>query len=288
MDQGTQDYSVWTSTLPQLVAGQLGGTPVARASNGLLAAISPNGARLLVRRIVPTTGDHTEERFSIRPFDGGAESPLAASGTIRDATWVDSTSVSTIQTGPQGKVHLALIDVRSGAERDPLDLPDSSIADATPIPGGWAYIPVTGANLVLQTGGTHRTVSVPTWFGRLFQVIADPARGRVFFTGYNRATTDTLGVAAVDLSSGAVTRWGGAFAEWGTISLLDGGSVLLAVHSTADRAELYKLTGPGAMQSLGSPALPLFVTTVSSDLKRAAAVERNYNADAWMYTVVKR
>ncbi len=288
MDQGTLDYSVWTSTLPQLIAGQLGGNPVTRASNGVLAAISPNGQRLLVRRIVPTTGDHTEERFSIRPYDGGAESPLTASSTIRDATWVDSTSVSTIQAGPLGKVHLGLIDITSGAEHDPLDLTDSSITDATPIPGGWAYIPVTGASLVLQTGDRHHTVSLPSWFSRLFQVIADPAHGRVFITGFNRTTNDTLGVAAVDVSTGAVTKWGATFAEWGGISLLDGGGVLLGVHHTAERVELYKLTAPGAMQSLGSPPVPLYVLSASGDLKRAVSVERNYSADAWMYSVVKR
>ena len=42
------------------------------------------------------------------------------------------------------------------------------------------------------------------------------------------------------------------------------------------------------MQPLGSPDVPLFQVSVSADLKRATAVQRNYNADAWMYSVVKR
>ena len=63
---------------------------------------------------------------------------------------------------------------------------------------------------------------------------------------------------------------------------------MLGAHRTADRFELYKLTGPGTMQSLGSPAVPLLWSTVSADLERATATERTYNADAWMYTVVKR
>jgi hypothetical protein len=248
--------------------------------------ISPDGQRLLVRRLVPT-GDHTDRRYSIRSYDGGAESPLAASGTIRDATWVDSTSVSTIQGTPHGTVHLGLVDVRTGMERDPLDITDSSIADATPIPGGWAYIPVTGANLVLQTAGKRRTISLPGWFSQFFQAIADPAHRRVFVTGYNRSTGDSLGVAAVDLSTGTVTKWGTTFAEDGLISLLDGGSVLLSVRHTEDRVELYKLTGPGMMQSLGSPAVPIYLSSVSGDLQRTTAIQRTYNADAWMYTVVK-
>jgi hypothetical protein len=288
MDQGTIDYGVWTSTMPQLVAGQLGGSALAHASTSLLGWVSPNGQRLLVRRTVPTTGGRTERRFSILPYAGGAESPLGASGTITDATWVDSTHVSTIQTTPQGRVHLGLIDVASGAERDPLDLSDSSISDATPIPGGWAYVPVTLASLELQTGAKHRTIALPAWFGQFISVIADSAHGRVFVTGWNRSTNDTIGVATVDVSTGVVTKWGATFAENGLISLLDGGGVLLMAHPTEDRIELFKLTGPGAMQSLGSPALPLYMASLSGDLKRATAVERTYNADAWMYTVVKR
>jgi hypothetical protein len=42
------------------------------------------------------------------------------------------------------------------------------------------------------------------------------------------------------------------------------------------------------MQPLGAPALPLYAISVSADLKRAVAVQRAYNADAWMYNVVKR
>ncbi|MDE3128514.1 MAG: hypothetical protein KGL38_10945, partial [Gemmatimonadota bacterium] len=94
--------------------------------------------------------------------------------------------------------------------------------------------------------------------------------------------------AAVDLASGTVTKWGATFAEDGTMSLLDGGALFLAAHHTENRFELFKLTGPGAMQRLGSPDVPLYQVSVSGDLKRATAVQRNYNADAWMYNVVKR
>ena len=289
MDQGTLDYGLWTSDMAQLVAGRLTEDErIAHASNSVLSWVSPDGARLLVRRIVPTTGDHTEARFSVRAYANGAESPLVATGTIRRATWVDSTSVAAIEAASNGNTRLAVIDVRTGAERDPLDLPDSSIADAAPIPGGWAWIPVTHDHLELQAAGKQRTVPLPPWFVSFFQVIADPGSGRVFVAGFNRATGDTLGVAAVDLASGTVTKWGSAFAEDGTISLLDGGAVFFAAHHTENRYDLYKLTGPGAMQMLGSPNVPLYQVSVSGDLKRATAVQRNYNADAWMYNVVKR
>jgi len=38
---------------------------------------------------------------------------------------------------------------------------------------------------------------------------------------------------------------------------------------------------------LGSPSRPLVGVSVSKDLKRAVAFDRDYRADAWMYSVVR-
>ncbi len=289
MDQGTLDYGVWTTGLPDLLQGRLADDHrIARASNGVLAWVSPDGNRLIVRRIVPTTGDHTEARFSIRPYDGATETPLPSVGKVDGARWLDSTSVAVGSTMPNGHVHLAVVDVRTGAERDAFDLPDSSIKTAAPVPNGWAWIPVTGDRLLIEQNGAQRTLKLPQWFQSIYLMVPDLARGRLFVGGYNRTTGDTLGVAAVNVADGTFTPWASVFAEDGAISLLDGGDVFLAAHRTEDAYDLYRISGPGKTQRLGAPALPLFAISVSGDLKRATAVQRNYNADAWMYNVVKR
>jgi len=289
MDQGTLDYGAWTTSLPDLVQGKLDEDHrFAHASNSVLAWVSPDGGRLLLRRIVPTTGEHTEARYSVRPFGEGTETPVAGAGTIHRAVWVDSTSIATISSRQDGTRHLAVVNVQTGAERNGYDLPDSVVTDAAPLADGWAWIPVTRNKLIIEEQGKRREVALPAWYSSIYQVVSDPARQRLFVVGYNRATADTLGVSAVNLADGTTTPWAARFAEDGSISLLDGGALFLAVHRTEDAYELYKLTGPGAMQSLGAPALPLFAISVSSDLKRAVAVQRSYNADAWMYNVVKR
>ncbi|MGH7688405.1 MAG: hypothetical protein ACREN3_02230, partial [Gemmatimonadaceae bacterium] len=289
MDQGTLDYGLWTTTVPELSQGRLTEDHrIAHASNSVLGFVSPDGGRLLVRRVVPTTGDHVEARFSVRPFDGLTETPLVETGTIHGAGWVDSTSVAVMSSKADGSTHLAVIDLRTGAERDGFDLPDSVIADAAPVTNGWVWIPVTRDRLMIEQNGRRRMIALPAWYAQANEVVSDPARGRLFVTGYNRSTEDTLGVMVVNLADGKTTQWASAFAEDGQISLLDGGAVFLALHRTEDALDLYRITGPGAMQRLGAPPIPLFQISVSSNLKRATAVQRNYNADAWMYNVLKR
>ncbi len=289
MDQGTLDYGAWTTTLPELLQGRLAPDHrFAHASNAVLAWISPDGGRLLMRRVVPTTGEHTEARFSVRPFEQATETPLAGTGRIHRAVWVDSTEVATISSKQDGSTHLAVVNVVTGAERNGYDIADSVVIDAAPLPNGWAWIPVTRNKLIIEEQGKRREVAEPAWYAQIYQVVSDPGRQRLFIVGYNRGTLDTLGVSAVNLADGATTQWAAKFAEDGDITLLDGGALFLGLHHTEDAYELYKLTGPGALQPLGAPALPLYDISVSGDLKHVTAVQRDYNADAWMYNVVKR
>jgi hypothetical protein len=110
----------------------------------------------------------------------------------------------------------------------------------------------------------------------------------VFITGFNRATSDTLGIAAINVADGATTQWASIFAEDGAIQLLAGGDLFLAMHRTQESLDLYRVSGPGKSQLLGSPPRPLVGVSASADLKRAVAFDRDYHADAWMYNVVKR
>jgi hypothetical protein len=288
MDMGTIEYSLWATSFADLAAGKLpADTRIAHASNAIGARLSPDGARMIIRRVVPTTGEHTAARFSVRPFDGGAETPLTAPGTPLSFDWVDSVTVRAIsQTG--ASVHLALVDVRTGAQTQAFDVPDSTLVDAEPVGGGWAWIPSGRDRVIVEQGGKQRTIAMPGWFLGINRVLPDAAGTHVFVLGFNRGTTDTLGVAQVDLADGSSTQWGAVFAEDGYMQPLSGGDLLFAVHRTEETMELYRLSGPGRMQLLATPAHPLLGVSVSGDLKRAVAFQRDYNADAWMYDVVKR
>ena len=60
MDEGTLDYGVWALDFPDLVQGRLADDHrIARASNRVVATVSPDGGRLLFAKVVPTGGEHT-------------------------------------------------------------------------------------------------------------------------------------------------------------------------------------------------------------------------------------
>jgi hypothetical protein len=288
MDQGTLDYGLWTAGLPAVLGGRLTDDQrIARASNFVGGLVSPDGGRLVVRRVVPTSGGQTEARFSVRPFDGTTETPLPGAGKIDQVHWVDSISVATISAMQDGSTRLAVADVRTGTERNGFDLPDSVVSDAVPVPDGWAWIPVTRDRLLIEQHGTRRSIPAPAWYAGFYMLASDPVHGRVFVGGWNRATGDTVRITAVDLSDGSTTPWAAAFAEDANLAALDGGAVLFEVVPSEGSVQLYRVTGPGSMERIGTP-LPFFYVSVSGDLKRASAVTRSYDADAWMYNVVKR
>ncbi len=287
MDEGTLEYGVWTADLASIVKKPLSNEGrIARASNDLQAAVSPDGGRLLVRRVVPTTGQHTAVQFGVRQYGSEAETPLAISGTPIGARWIDSVTVA-VASRVESKVHLGVIDVRSGAVSNALALGDSTITNADALGDGWAWIPATHDRVIVQQAGKRREIAAPTWYSGIGILVSDPAAGRLFIGGFNRTTGDTLGIAAINLADGSSTQWMSAFGEDGDLQLLDHGDVLLALHRTQSSVDLYRLSGPGKSQFLGTPSRPLIGVTASRDLKRATAFDREYHADAWMHSVVR-
>src|SRR3982751_1530202 len=251
MDDGTFDHSVWAVPLTDAVKGTLPDERrIARASTDVSAAVSPDGSRLLVRRLVPTGGGHSEARYSIMPFEGGAETPLPATGALKRAVWSDSQHVATSALGPRG-LRLADVDVQSGAQRNVLELPDSVVADFSPLPNGWAWIPASRDRVVVSEGGHRSEHRAPAWFANIFQLSADRATHRVFYMGFGRATGDTAGVALLTLDDGKSTIWATHFAENARVMSAAAHQAVFAVATTQDSWSLFGLDGPNAMTPLG-------------------------------------
>ena len=79
VDDGSYNFTVVALGVPDLLAGKLPqGEPLLQASTNVGAQVSPDGARLLLRRVMPTADGSSEPRISVRPFDGGTETPLPA------------------------------------------------------------------------------------------------------------------------------------------------------------------------------------------------------------------
>ncbi|HET9800032.1 MAG TPA: hypothetical protein VFP90_18690, partial [Gemmatimonadaceae bacterium] len=287
MDDGTFDHSVWAVPFADATKGTFpDARRIAHASTAVSALLSPDGALLLLRRTLPTSGGNSEIRFSTMPFDGGEDTPLRAPGVTTRAQWSDPQHVATTSL-EGGKVRLAEIDVRSGAQRNVLPLPDSTIADFAALDDGWAWIPASRDRFIVSEGGRRREIRMPKWFSGVYQVTTDRAKHRVLFAGHGGATGDSAAVGALGLDDGTATVWATRFAENSRVWTSATHDAVFGVAETADAWTLFAVDG-GKLTSLGTIGRPTFVLSVSQDLSRAVVSSLDYRADAWLNKVVVR
>jgi hypothetical protein len=288
LDDGTYEYSAWAVDLADALHGKFpDARRVLRTSTTAGARISPDGGRVLLTRRLATAAGQSELRLTVMPFGGGAETPVPATGTLRRARWADSVTVAYLAQTKSG-LHMALVDVRSGAERQPLDLSDSVIGDFEPLPGGWTWIPVGGQWIVVQDAAGRREIPKPAWAANLAGVSASPDGRALAFTSWNATTDDTLRVDVVPAAGGASTPWFSMFAETGGTTSLPDGSVLLTVFPTEQAAALYRLRGPGQVERIGAIPRPVEGVEVSQDLRRATVNALEYHGDVWLSKVVRQ
>ncbi|HEV7704815.1 MAG TPA: protein kinase [Gemmatimonadaceae bacterium] len=285
MDEGLYDFSIWALDFPSVLKGSYpDDRRVAHASSPVNAFISPDGARLLVRRTVPIGGNRVEQRYSIMPFAGGSESALGGSGVPVYAFWADSVTVGVARERPGG-LHLSQIDVRTNAVRNETDVPDSAFTWLTGLPDGWAWIPAASDRIIVKRAGKIREYAKPPWYGFLFGIATDAARNRLFIIGNDLTTGDSLGLGVLSLGDGSTSMWTTMFAETARVTPLADGSAFLQVARTQDALTFFKLTGPNQLQPLGDSPRPIRQVGISRDMKQATVQERDYRADAWMSKV---
>ena len=287
VDDGSYSFSVIAANLADVIKGTLpNGPPLMQASNRVLALVSPDGGRLLMRRSVPTPAGGDEVRVSVVPFGGGSETAVSATGRVVSARWVDSVTVaiySMTGAGPQ----LARIDIRNGATTQALQVADSAIADVVALPNGWAWIPGTRDRVVIEENGKRREIPKLDYYAALIHVDVSADNSRLLTLGWNAATSDTLRLDVVPLAGGQPVEWSRHFAEDGLASWLADGSIAYTVWSSTDAATMYQVPGPAQEKSVGPLAHVSNVVSVSDDLRRATIMWREYRGDAWMYRVVR-
>jgi hypothetical protein len=287
VDDGSYSFSVIAASLADLIKGTLpNAPPLMQASNRVLAIVSPDGGRLLMRRSVPTPAGGDEVRVSVAPFGGGTETVVSATGRVVSARWVDSVTVGIYSITGAG-AQLARIDVRNGAATQALQVADSAIADATALPNGWAWIPGTRDRVVIEENGKRREIPKSDYYASLIHVDVSADNSRLLTLGWNALTSDTLRLDVIPLAGGAPVEWSRHFAEDGLAAWLADGSIAFTVWSSTDAATMYQVVGPAQEKPVGPLAHVSNIVSVSDDLKRATIMWREYRGDAWMYRVVK-
>jgi hypothetical protein len=287
MDQGTYEHNLWALDVPEILKGNFPeDRHIVHSSSAVSGSISPDGSRLLLRRIIPVGEGKVETRASVMPFSGGAETAIPGVGTPRTVFWTDSVTVATASLTPTG-LHFAELDVRSGARKNEMDIRDSLVAGLDVLPDGWIWIPPSRDRFVLSEHGKRREIKQPSWFGMVARVNSDLKHNRVVFIGYNKSTGDSLGVGTISLADGSITQWASMFAESAGASSLDDGTLSLRVNETQESIALYRMTAPGKLQRIGASPRPLINISVSGDMKRGVVYARDYRADAWLSQVVR-
>ncbi len=286
MDEGTYDYSVWALDWPDL---QKGNFPeerrVAHSSSGVSAAVSPDGARLGMRRTIPLGGERAEIRFSTMPFAGEKETPLAGAGLPVSAFWTDSVTIA-LSSRRGSRMNFVQIDVRNGAQRNAIEVPDSVVATFDVVRDGWIWAPRPSIRIFVQQAGRTRSFPRPAAFGFLRDIVSDASGENAFLVGSNN-NRDSVVINKMNLKDGSVQPWSTFFAEWASVTVLNDGSLLLNVAESQGTISLFKLNAPGKPKLFLKPGRPLNWITVSTDLKRATALAVDYRADAWLSKVVR-
>ena len=285
VDDGSFSYSVVAADVPSLLAGKIG-DPILNASNRVMGTISPDGNRVLIQRSVPGADGRDEMRLAVAPFGGGAETAIGATGSVRNAAWADSTTLTVYSLTPGGS-RMTATDARTGVAGAAVDRRDSIIVSSAQLSDGSVWIPKTRDRVIVERGGKRQELKMPPWFAALNQVDVSTDGSRLAITGWNKGSNDTLGLYVAPAAGGAFQPWAQSFAEQGQMMWLNDGSIAFTVWSGTDAATIDKVSGPGARTTVGTIPHVANSLTLSRDLKRATLGWREHHGDAWMYRVVR-
>jgi len=293
LDEGTSDYDGWALEFQAALRGAFAlEKRLVHSSSPVILYLSPDGGRILIAR-EQSHAVGFKFRYSIIPFEGGAEFPLAVRGNPVSADWYDATTI-VLGEVESGRLRRELVDVRSGARREAFAGADSLslCCQARPLPGGgWAWIPPDWQSVRVKRpeDAAPHIFPKPAWFHDLFTIAVSSDGQRLLYIGWN-ATVDSMRVDLLSLRDGSTVPWltvpiaqGAAQPSW-----LADGSILLGINTAPDTRTFYRLRAPGRVETLGTIPRPVWVVNVSLDLKRAAVTTRDYHGDAWMYRVERR
>ena len=246
MDDGTFDHSVWALPLADAMKGTLPRRPPDRACvDRRRAQRSPPTARRCSCVARVPTAAVTASRYSIMPFEGGAETPLPAPGNVKRAQLVGRAARRDVDA----RAARRFVSPRWTCGR-------ARSATCSSFPTRWSPTSprcrtagrgsrraAIASSSPRQDAGTSTRRRPGSPVSR--QLTADPATRRVFYVGFGRATGDSAGVAALTLDDGKSTLWATHFAEDARVFASSAHAVVFAVATTQDSWSLFGARRPG-------------------------------------------
>jgi hypothetical protein len=287
-DEGVAEYDVWATDVKSAVHGDWPrDRSILHSTSFPIARLSPDGSRVLIGR---REGSSTNQlRWSVMPFDGKGETPLALGGENAVAYWADASTLALVERGATS-TRLSLVDVGQTTRRSTLTVRDSIVDWMLLANGGWGWLADQGRTLFVQPAGASspRRLPIPAWYGSLMEILQSPDRSKFAVVGWSAPTGDSIGVSEISIADGKETHLFSKFAENGHIFWLDDGSLLFASLATGAMFSLDHIRGPGQVEHLGNIGRPGIAVNVSTDLRRLSLVGREEHSDAWTAKIVRK
>ncbi len=259
-----------------------------QASNTVWAEISPNGSRLLVWRLGGTAKGQ-EARVSVLALTGGAETPLGTATLGTNVAWVDSVTIRLAESDSR-TLKLFLMDARTGARREELALPDSTVVDFDWLNGGgWTWIPAGGKSVQVWRAhdATPRRAAASSASLRWIGVAASPAGQRLALAAQTDSR-DTVQLSVLSMGDTIPVHWATIpTARGATIRWLPDMTLLVTIWE-GGIPTLYRVRGPGRVERLGTAPRVLYDMTVSDNLRDAAVVTRDPRSDIFLSRIEPR
>jgi dipeptidyl aminopeptidase/acylaminoacyl peptidase len=259
---------------------------LASATALLGAFVSPDGSRVLLRRQT-VLDDSTVSRFSLVPFEGGAETPVAIPARATGATWSWS-GKHLVLFLRQGTDTLALreFDLDTGADRPLVALAWGRLIGVHHIPGGGFLFPLRDPMGIQRLGSP----SLPDTFFPLGErwagyhgLAASPDGRAAVWVGWDEKGDSVL-VERVSLEDGATRRLAAFYPFDGSRPYwLGDGTIIVGIRETAATLAWYRIREDGRPpERLGSPPRHPAVYDFSRDGRRVVATVSEDRPDVYV------
>jgi tRNA A-37 threonylcarbamoyl transferase component Bud32 len=257
---------------------------LATATSDLTGRVSPAGDRILLSRTVLQGGGATTG-FSVMPFDGGAETPVAGSAGAFAAGWSwDGKSVGAFWIEGDS-YHLRSIDLASGHARPLAAISVGSVWTEPQVlhGGGITFVNPFGIRRLGVPGVPDTTFVIPEFAFRSIALANSPDGQATAWVGFD-PNGDSLLVERVSLLDGSMRRLAAFYADGaGGAFWLSDGSLLLQIRETAATLAWYRLpAGGGPPVRLGSPPRYPAEYTMSLDGRRVVANVQEDRPDIYL------
>lgn len=205
--------------------------------------------------------------------------------SLLDLQWMPDGRAFSYAERVAGAVRLVTVDVRTGRQQGSVVLPDPNLRRYTPVSdGGWAWTSGRVLRVHLWRSGERgpRVLSLHKDETDVLLVSAAPDQLRLASIAEG-AILDSIFLDVTLLPEGPPTRWATFRTTYGfSIGWLADRSLAVWNQESEDKAELYRVTGPGRLERLGTIPRGLWGFSLSRDGKRVALDTRDFRGDVWL------